>query len=112
MSDQPNTTDTPNTTTDAPSAPKPRAKRVSLGGNISHQRAIALWAQAYPKDPSAKGLRTWLRSHKEADPAYRKHVANTPWCDHKRAVLHGAFVKNRPAFAKLVAKERPARSGK
>jgi hypothetical protein len=97
MSDQGNT---PQNTNDAP-----KAKRAPSAKRIAHDKVIEAYANAHPKDPTAKGLRRVLRANKDADPAYRAHVKNTPWCAHRRAVLQRLF-KDDAAFLKALQKVR------
>lgn len=84
-------------------APKP--KRTTLAGKIEHSAAIAAYARAHPKDPSAKGMRRVLRANKDADKAYAKHVKNAPWPAHNKAVLAKLFA-NDAAFVKQLSAKR------
>lgn len=97
MSDQ---TSTPNVD------PKPaRKQRTTLSGKIEHSAAIAAYARAHPKDPSAKGMRRVLRANKDADAAYKKHVKNAPWPAHNKAVLGKLFASD-AAFVRELGKKR------
>jgi len=97
MSDQTNANATTN---DAP-----RAKRAPTAKRLEHAKVIDAYAKAHPKDPTAKGLRRVLRANKDADPAYKAHVKNTPWPAHRRTVLSKLFKDDR-AFLRELGKVR------
>jgi hypothetical protein len=93
-------TNTPNAdTTDKPK----RAPRVT--GKIEHSAAIAAYARAHPKDPSAKGMRRVLRANRDADVAYKRHVKNAPWPAHNKSVLAKLFASD-AAFVRELSRKR------
>lgn len=92
-------------TPDAPKRARTSSKRVS------HDVIIRAYAAAHPKDDSAKGLRRVLRNNKQADPAYAKHVKNTPWPSHSVATLRKLF-KDDAAFQRQLTQERLAKHAK
>lgn len=85
--------------------PATKRTRTPSAKRIAHDKVIEAYANAHPKDPTAKGLRRVLRANKDADPAYKAHVKNTPWCAHRRATLQKLF-KDDAAFLKHLAKVR------
>jgi hypothetical protein len=97
MSDQ--TNGTPNTDS------TPKRTRKASTARIPHAKVIEAYANAHPKDPTAKGLRRVLRANKDADAAYKAHVKNTPWPAHRRAVLQRLF-KDDAAFLRALTKVR------
>ena len=87
---------------------KPARKRTSSPtGKIEHSAAIAAYARAHPKDPSAKGMRRVLRANKDADKAYAKHVKNAPWPSHNKAVLARLFAQD-AAFVRELSRKGKA----
>jgi hypothetical protein len=87
-----------------PDAPKTRTRTADK--RIEHSAVISMYAEAHPKDPSAKGLRRVLRANRDADKAYKTHQKNAPWPAHSRKVLLALF-ENDPAFANVLRGKRP-----